>query len=65
MTQKQPEALRLADEFRLTMPTEVMRLWGVDSCAELRRLHEEVATLKAERDGLLKQLTIAYDSLRG
>ena len=33
------EALRLADEFRPTMPREVMRLWGKDAAAELSRLH--------------------------
>ena len=41
----QPLALRLADEFRPSMPNDVMRVWGIESCAELRRLHEVNAEL--------------------
>lgn len=37
---KQPEALRLAKEFRQTMPRDVMQEWGGDAQKELRRLHE-------------------------
>ena len=33
---KQPEALWLADEFRPTMPREVMQLWGKDAVKEVR-----------------------------
>ncbi len=36
----QPEALRLADEKRSTMPLSVMLLWANEAAAELRRLHE-------------------------
>ena len=42
---EQPLALRLADEFRPSMPNDVMRVWGIESCAELRRLHEVNAEL--------------------
>ena len=52
----QPLALRLADEFRPSMPNDVMRVWGIESCAELRRLHEVNAelleALKAIKDHL-------------
>ncbi len=36
----QPEALRLADEKRSTMPLSVLMLWANEAAAELRRLHE-------------------------
>lgn len=36
---QQAEALRLANEYRPTMPPEVMKLWAADVVAELRRLH--------------------------
>jgi hypothetical protein len=36
----QPEALKLADEKRSTMPLSVMLLWGNEAADELRRLHE-------------------------
>jgi hypothetical protein len=36
----QPEALKLADEKRSTMPLSVLMLWANEAAAELRRLHE-------------------------
>ena len=53
----------IADEFRLTMPHDVMRSWGGDAQIELRRLHALNAELldalerivKADDDGELSQ----------
>jgi len=39
------KALKLADEFRLSMTHEVMASWGSDSAIELRRLAEVNAEL--------------------
>jgi len=44
----QPEALKLADEKRSTMPLSVMLLWGNEAAAELRRLHDEVTELQSD-----------------
>ena len=46
MSEKQTEALRLAGEYRKTMPSDVLHLWADDVVGELRRLH--VALLEAE-----------------
>jgi hypothetical protein len=46
------EAQRLANEFRPTMPREVMQLWGNDASAELRRLAPMEAELKKAKDAL-------------
>ena len=44
------EAERLADEYRTTMPREVLDLWASETAAELRRLsavERELEALKA------------------
>ena len=46
MSEKQTEALRLAGEYRKTMPSDVLHIWADDVVGELRRLH--VALLEAE-----------------
>ena len=58
MTNKQPEALRLADELRGT-PFESTRY---EAAAELRRLHEVNAELVEALSVALRDLTIASDS---
>lgn len=54
----QPEALLLANEFRPTMPREVMQAWGKEAAAELRRLHK----LNQELLGALRDL-LNYENL--
>ncbi len=39
MNEETNEALRLAEEYRPTMPPEVLHLWAKDVVAKLRRLH--------------------------
>lgn len=57
MTQEQqPEALRLAAEYRPTMPAEVMHMWASEACAELRRLHAREQELEAENQRLIGSL---------
>ncbi len=55
----QPEALKLADEKRSTMPLSVLMLWANDAVDELRRLHESNQELLA----LLKECIhfVEYD----
>jgi hypothetical protein len=43
----QPEALRLANEYRLSMPQPMFQMWAADACVELRRLHARVTELEA------------------
>lgn len=51
MTQaKQPEAIKLASEYRETMPADVLHLWAGEVVGELRRLHAENATLRSGYD---------------
>ena len=45
MTDKQPEAMATATEYRSTMGVEVLHSWAVDACAALRRQHVELETL--------------------
>lgn len=46
MTDKQqPEALRLADEVRPSMPHDVLKLWAADARDTIRRQHAELETL--------------------
>lgn len=44
------KALKLSDEFRLSMTHEVMASWGSDSAIELRRLAEVNAALMTALD---------------
>lgn len=45
-TQKEiPNALRLAAEFRPSMPADVMKLWAADVAQELRAQHELIQKL--------------------
>ena len=51
MTQaQQPEAIKLASEYRETMPADVLHLWAGEVVGELRRLHAENATLRSGYD---------------
>lgn len=43
----QPNALRLAAEFRPSMPADVMKLWAADVTQELPAQHELIQKLKA------------------
>lgn len=59
MSKEPTKAEKLANEFRLTMPSEVMQLWGADAQAELRRQHDEIAELQkdiAHKDAFCEQL---------
>jgi hypothetical protein len=49
----QPEALKLADEKRSTMPLSVLMLWTNEAAAELRRLHEVNTELLAALEGVM------------
>lgn len=49
---QQPDALLLADEYRPTMPHDVLHLWAKDTVAELRRQHAEIERLTAENEAL-------------
>lgn len=44
---KQPEALRLAGEYRKTMPSDALHLWADDVVGELRRQHARILDLEA------------------
>lgn len=50
-TQKEiPNALRLAAEFRPSMPADVMKLWAADVAQELRAQHELIQKLKEHQN---------------
>ena len=52
------EAIKLANEFRVTMPREVLAIWGAEVQAELRRLDALVAHLTADRDDTANELAL-------
>lgn len=51
---QQPEALRLVNEYRPTMPHDVLNSWAQDAKVMIARLHAENETLKLQ---LLKATT--------
>lgn len=56
MTQaQQPEAIKLASEYRETMPADVLHLWARDAVGALRRLHEEAVDLRVLATSLLNK----------
>lgn len=56
MTQaQQPEAIKLASEYRETMPADVLHLWAGEVVGALRRLHEEAVDLRVLATSLLNK----------
>lgn len=55
METTQPEAPKLANEYRATMPDDVLHMWAKDAVAELRRQHALLNTpeLLSFRDGVV------------
>lgn len=47
---QQPTLIKLASEYRETMPADVLHLWAGEVVVELRRLHAENATLRSGYD---------------
>lgn len=47
---QQPTLIKLASEYRETMPADVLHLWAGEVVGELRRLHAENATLRSGYD---------------
>ena len=52
MSEKQTEALRLAGEYRKTMPSAMLHLWAYDVVGELRRQHARIAELEAQLEAV-------------
>ena len=58
----QPEALRLADEIDTEeLSMDRVEKWVEEAAAELRRQHDEIEQLKAERDAAVKALRFLFD----
>lgn len=55
MTTQQPRAIKLASEYRETMPADVLHLWSGEVVDELRRLHEEAVDLRVLTSSLLNK----------
>lgn len=55
MTTQPPEAVKLASEYRETMPADVLHLWARDAVDEMRRLHEEAVDLRVLSSSLLNK----------
>lgn len=55
MTTQPPEAVKLASEYRETMPADVLRLRARDAVDEMRLLHEEVVDLRVLSSSLLNK----------
>ena len=56
MTQaQQPEAIKLASEYRETMPADVLHLWAGEVVGELRRLHEVTVDLRVLAASLINK----------
>ena len=47
-TTQQPEALALAQEYRVTMPESVLHLWAADAMDTMRRQHARIENLEAQ-----------------
>lgn len=47
-TTQQPEALALAQEYRVTMPESVLHLWAADAMDTMRRQHARILELEAQ-----------------
>lgn len=47
-----PNALRLVQEYRKTMPSDVLHLWASDACYKLFLQHERIAELEAQLEAI-------------
>ena len=45
---QQPEALALAQEYRVTMPESVLHLWAADAMDTMRRQHARILEMEAQ-----------------
>lgn len=52
---QQPTLIKLASEYRETMPADVLHLWARDAVGALRRLHEEAVDLRVLATSLLNK----------
>lgn len=55
MTAQKPEAIKLASEYRETMPADALHMWAGEVVGELRRLHEEAVDLRVLAISLLNK----------
>lgn len=52
MTDKQPEALRLAEQYDYGDPAAHSNMWKAAVCTELRRQHARIAELEAQLEAI-------------